>query len=137
MEELETLCFWKEPMEIFEYGISFVENATKFIQEYAEKAKTDETVLEDLGLSLRAFVGFAVKSGSSDTLIQGLSLVSEVEGALQGKPSYKKVFDQVRTHLKTYLDLIHDEYIRRNNSKYLNANDTSGVFSIAKFVSFS
>ena len=75
-------------MEIFEYGISFVENATKFIKETAEKAKTDESVLDDLGFSLRAFVGFAVKSGSSDALMQGLSLVSEVEDALQGKPAY-------------------------------------------------
>jgi hypothetical protein len=148
LDELDSLAFWQEPLDVLEVGHEFVQHAEAFITNQLDKLsvatlapETEIKLCEELALALRAYVGFSTKSGLSDFFIQSLSLVARVESHLQAsdrqKAALAKVMDSVRPHLKKYLHYINDQFKKRNNVRYLDSSNASGVFSIAKFFSTS
>ena len=90
----------------------------------------------DLGLAVRAIIGFAVLSGNNNLLIEGVAIMSNIEATLDPK-ACEAYFDLIAAHLRKYLAKIQEQYLKKNNFRYLDTTKTSGVFSIAKFVSFA
>jgi hypothetical protein len=90
LEELPPLALWAEPLDILPYGVEFVKNAQDFINKALENAAgagqdsalLQEAAMTDLALSIRAFLGFAIKAGGNDTLVEGLSLLQQAEAVL-------------------------------------------------------
>jgi len=80
-------------------------------------------------------IGFAVLSANNDALLEGLALLSQLER--QCPQHGPKIFDSIKGHLKILLSYIRDQYVKKNNYRYLDTTKASGVFSIAKFVSFA
>ena len=80
-------------------------------------------------------VGFAVLSANSDFLIESMAFLSKVEREC---PSLScSIFKPIAPSLRDYLIQIQDQLIKRNNYRYLDTTKASGVFSVAKFVSFA
>lgn len=94
---------------------------------------------ENLTLGLRAYIGFFVKSGLCDSFIESLAVLAQVEEAClendNAKRAMSSLMENLRAHLKKYLHHIYDQFKKRNNVRYLDTANASGVFSIAKFFS--
>lgn len=61
--------------------------------------------------------------------------MSQIESSCSSHSS--SIFDAISGSLKKYLTMIQDQYKHRDNVRYLDTNNTSGVFSMAKYVSFA
>lgn len=123
------------------HGVEFFTGAKEFIRDSTKKVSEEtneeelETLCQNLGLAIRAAIGFAVLSANNDALLEGLALISQLER--QCPQHGPKIFDSIKGHLKTFLSYIRDQYVKKNNYRYLDTTKASGVFSIAKFVSFA
>lgn len=150
LDTLEPLSLWAEPLDTLQYGIEFFEGARSFIVEQtkrvAKASKPDQgseastpvdlqSLCHDLGLGVHAMIGFAVLSANSDFLIEGLALMSQINRDCSSQES--SIFDTISESLKKYLTMIQDQYMQKNNLRYLDTTNTSGVFSMAKYVSFA
>ena len=105
LDELEPLAFWQEPVDTLSQGVEFVKGARTFIENTLNKF--DQSKLENLCLALRAYVGFAVKSGTSDALIDALELLQKVEESVSAEDA-KKINDALAIHLKNALQVVQD-----------------------------
>jgi hypothetical protein len=85
-----------------------LDGARKFIDHQIEKIKgaRDDMDLNklylDLGLAVRAIIGFAVLSANNNLLIEGVAIMSNIEATLDSK-ACKAYFELIGAHLRKYL----------------------------------
>jgi uncharacterized protein YjgD (DUF1641 family) len=72
-------------------------------------------------MALSAFIGFAVRRKSSDGLIEGLSLLSKVQSELQNE-FIEIILQNMKESMKQNLSIIQDQFMRRNNLRYLDTS---------------
>lgn len=121
LDTLEPLALWAEPLDTLPYGLEFSKGAKKFIIDQLERiVKHKDAHLEastetseefkrlclDLGLGIRAIIGFAVLSANSDGLVEGLELLSRVERDCRLHQAL--IFDSISSSLRKYLTMIAD-----------------------------
>ena len=121
LDTLEPLALWAEPLDTLPYGLEFAKGAKNFIiDQLARIVKHKDAHLEastetsedfkrlclDLGLGIRAIIGFAVLSANNDGLIEGLELMSRVERDCRFHQAL--IFDSISGSLRKYLTMIAD-----------------------------
>jgi hypothetical protein len=153
LESLTSRALWPEPLDTLAYGVEFLEGARRHVRDQTERlaelSREDESgaallapgsaaaeLSRDLGLALRAFLGVAVLSASSDLLLEGLALQSRVDTDC-GEKYAAAVFGHCRASLTRFLRMLRDESAQRSQLRYLDTTNASGVFSVAKYVSFA
>jgi hypothetical protein len=150
LETMQPLSLWNEPLDTLEYGVDFYKGVKEFLSGQIEKVKkaipepegsplVDSESLahlsRDLGIGLHAIVGFAVLSANSDFLMDGLVFMSRIEKECPTQAA--AVFEPIAAPLRRYLISIQDQLMKKSNYRYLDTTKASGVFSVAKFVSFA
>jgi hypothetical protein len=79
------MSLWCEPLEMLSHGVEFTTGAREFIKDSTKRIREEtneeelETLCHNLGLAIRAVIGFAVLSANNDALLEGLALISQLE----------------------------------------------------------
>ena len=84
IDTLEDKSFWNEPLDTLKYGREFLDGARRFVVNQISKVESssDEQETNNLAQGIRAFLGFALLSASSDLLIEGLGYISQIESGV-------------------------------------------------------
>ena len=67
-------------------------------------------------------VGYAVLSANNDQVIEYLAFLSQIEKDCPTEA--EAIFDTTKDSLKRYLGIILDQYLKKNNLRYLDTTKT-------------